>query len=621
MKPVWKWVIGVIVFLIIALTSAAMYFTSHWKPILETKLKDLVQNSSDSLYTLSYDDLDLNVALGHITLKNLKILPDSTVYKQLEAAKKAPDNQYAIEVNELKIRDVSIRNIVLNKVLDLKRIVLDHPDVRIINTYHSYNDTISNEPKKTLYEKIKDNLTSIKVQDIQLDSINFKYRQVQNGKHQDFTLKKVSLSVHDILIDSTSADDTSRFFHTKMIDVHVPGFEYLTPDGYYKVSFKDLKLNTKDRSILLTQAIYRPTMSKPAFYKKKKQATSYIELSFDTLRFDDFDFISLLNNKQIHSKRAFVKDGKVSIYSDKHYPKYPVIKTGFSPHQQLMKMKTVLGIDTVLVENVDVAYTEMSGKFDREGTITFTDARGTLSNVTNDSALLAKNKWMRADLRAKVMDTGLLKVQFGFDMTSKNGFHTYKGNLAPMSILPFNRIIRPLLNVEVGSGNVKSISFNMQGTDYKNWGEFRFDYNNLKINILKKPGEDNNRRSMKIVSFLVNHFFVNESNPDEKGIHHVGKVDYTRDPHHTFFKTLWQSLLDGIKQCVGLDKERENKLMEAADNVKGKLNSSKSAANSAVDATKGAAKATVNTTKQAAKNTGGFFKRILKKEKEEEIKE
>ncbi|MBP3943510.1 hypothetical protein J5U18_08025 [Sphingobacteriaceae bacterium WQ 2009] len=597
MKPVWKWILSIIAFLLLAAAGATWYLTAHWKPILETKIKELVMQSSDSLYTLSYDDLDLNITLGHITIKNLKITPDTAVYRQLEQAKKAADNRYAIGVKLFKVNGVKIRDIIFNKELSVKSIKLDQPDFNIVNTYHAYNDTISNEPKKSFYEKMKDNLQAIAVEDIYLDSINMKYTQVQQGVKQDYTLRKVNLHVQDILVDSLSSADSSRFYHTKMIAISIPGFEYITPDKFYKASFQELKINTKTRDILLTKVIYRPTMSKPAFYRLKKQATSYIELAFDTLRMDNFDFRSLLNNKAIASRKTLLKGGKVSIYSDKHYPKFPIVKVGVSPHQQLLKVKTLLRLDTILVKNLDLAYTEMSGKFHREGTISFNDMEGVLTNVTNDSAALAKDKWMRSKLAAKVMNQGLLQANFGFDMTSKNGYHTYSGSISPMPATAFNTIIRPLLNVELSSGQIQKVRFDMQGTDYRNWGDFVFDYSGLKINLLKKPGDDDSKKSMKIVSYLVNQFFVNESNPDDKGIHHVAKVNYQRVPEHTFLKTVWQSLLAGIKQCVGLSKEREDKLMGAADTAKSTISSTK------------------EKTKTAAEKTEKFIKGIFKKDK------
>ena len=65
-------------------------------------------------------------------------------------------------------------------------------------------------------------------------------------------------------------------------------------------------------------------------------------------------------------------------------------------------------------------------------------------------------------------------------------------------------------------------------------------------------------------------------------ISYISDVNWRRHADHTFFKTLWQSLLDGIKQCVGLSKEREAKLMRNADRAQNTIEK----ANTAVGKTK-----------------------------------
>jgi len=143
----------------------------------------------------------------------------------------------------------------------------------------------------------------------------------------------------------------------------------------------------------------------------------------------------------------------------------------------------------------------------------------------------------------------------------------------------------------------------MQGTDRKNWGEFRFDYNDLKISLLNKKDENGEQSSKKVVSYLINQLLINDSNPDAKGVYTVGKVNYTRVPEHTFFKTVWQSLLDGIKQCAGISEEREAKLMGAAEKGKGVVDKGK-------DIVEGA--------KDVGKKTGNFIKGIFKKKDKSE---
>ena len=598
MKPIWKWIIGIIAVLILAILGIGWYYSRNWKPIVETKLKETVSKATDGLYTLKYDDLDLNVALGNVTLKNAELTPDSAVYRQMVLSKEAPNSRYHIKLAALKVRRFNIWDVIKNRKLYIKEINFDSPDIHMISERHAYNDTIQPKQSKTLYDNIKDVFSSINVRDINIDNIKFKFSKIEEGKSSDILLDSIGIKVHDILVDQASIHDTTRLFYTKMVEVEVPKFEYELSNGIYKAKFDHLIMNTRDQNVLLTKVEYAPKMSKAAYFKARNENITMAVMKFDTLRFEKLDFKELIDNQQTISQHVQIKNGSVSLYNDKRYPKKSSSKIGKSPQQQLMKVKQLIRIDTVFVDNVDVLYGEHSAKYNKEGIITFNHAKGTLTNVTNDSTLLAKDKFMRADLQARIMNAGLLKIQFGFDMLSKDGFHTYKGSLGRMQAPAFNKILTPLLNAEIASGNIRSISFNFQANDYRNWGDFRFDYDHLKLNLMNAIDPGMSKTKKGVLSFVVNNILINDSNPDANEKYHIGKVNYKRVPEHTFFKTLWQSLLDGIKQCAGISKEREAKLLGAAE--KGK---------DVVDETKG-----------VIKRTGNFFKGIFKKKDKEKEK-
>lgn len=84
-------------------------------------------------------------------------------------------------------------------------------------------------------------------------------------------------------------------------------------------------------------------------------------------------------------------------------------------------------------------------------------------------------------------------------------------------------------------------------------GGFWFDYNDLKIAVLNTD-EDGSTSKKKLVSFLANELLLNSSNPNEKGVYLVGKINYRRPHEYSFFKTLWKSLLEGIKQTAGISR-------------------------------------------------------------------
>lgn len=599
MRPVWKWILGAIVLVIFFIGGTIWYYSHNWKPIVESRLKEVVKHSTDSLYRLDYADLDLNIALGNITLRDVELIPDSIIYQDMVQQQIAPNSRYHIKIKNLRVRRFSLMDVLSRKNLNIKTIIFEEPEIHMMTEFHAFNDTIAAKPTKTFYENIKDIFTSVNVKDIKFDNVQFKYTTIEQGKSSDIELDRVNIVVQDVLVDETSSADTTRLYYTKMVDVQIPGFEYELSDGFYKAKFDDLRINTREQNVLFTKVVFEPKMSKQAFYRSKKQNVTMVALRFDTLRFEQLDFQRLIEDQQTIALKVQIKNGKLDLSSDKRYSKYPVSKIGQSPHQKLMQATKLLRIDTLLVDNISVTYREFSSKYHREGSISFDHAQGMLTNITNDTTTLKEDKFMRADLSSKIMGAGRLRAKFGFDMLSSDGFHTYQGTLSAMNATAFNRILRPLLNVEIASGNIHKVAFNMEGNDYRNWGELRFDYDDLKINLLNKPEKGVETKSKKLASFLVNEIIINNSNPQSEGQYIIGKVDYTRVKEHTFFKTMWQSLLEGIKQSAGISPEREAKLTGTAE--------------TASDVVKG--------TKKVIKNTGGFFKNLFKKKEDSDEEE
>lgn len=599
MKTVWKWVLSIVGVLIIGLVGTSLYLKKNWKPIVEDHLYELVENSTDGLYTLSYEDLDFKLMLGNAKIIGVRLTPDSTVYHKMVEEQKAPDNVYKVALDELSISGLKWREIIKNKKLNIKSIAFHQPDVELTNTYHAYNDTISDEPKTSLYEKIRHLLSSVSIEKIDTDELNFKYIKVDSANTSTTTINHIDIHVREFLLDDKSESDTSRLYFTKGVEVKIKDFEYPVSDSLYMLKFQTLGFNTNEKTLLVEKFSLKPAVKRQEIFKAKNENVTIPDIEMDTLFFEDLNYRELTENTQLIASKMKIKGGKVDLYKDKRYPDNLSSKIGESPHQKLRDLDMLVHIDKIFLDSIDLSYNQMSEKYFKTGRISFEQISGVMTHVTNDSASLKNNPILSADLQARIYGKGLLKTKFGFDMLDKNGAFTYKGNLGRMQAAEFNRIVTPLLNIKVTSGNVKGLKFDMKGTDYRNWGTLNFDYDNLKVAILDK--DPNSDKTKKVTSYLLNTILLDEANPNKKGEYIQGKINYRRVPEYTFFKTLWKSLFEGIKQSAGVDAEREKKLMEMAGKTK-----------KAVEGTKKA----VENTKEAVKNVSDKVKGWFKKKEE-----
>src|SRR5690554_5625700 len=173
MKPVWKWIIGVVAALLIIVTIGTWYLSRHWKPILDAQLKEAIISSTDSLYLIAYDGLNFNLITGNASIKNLRLTADTNRYARMELLQEAPDNIYHINIANLRIRRFHPRRILTERKLHIDDIIIDTPSIQVVNKYHVYNDTVKTErDERTLYQRISNILREVSVSRIALNDIH-----------------------------------------------------------------------------------------------------------------------------------------------------------------------------------------------------------------------------------------------------------------------------------------------------------------------------------------------------------------------------------------------------------------------------------------------------------------
>lgn len=570
MRAIWKRVIGILVFLLVVATTGTWYLSRHWKPLLDQQLREAVVRSSDSLYYVSYDDLDLNLLTGNLLLDNFELVPDSAVYQRLKAAQKAPDNTYHIRVARLRLRHFHPWQAVRGRRIRVDEIIFDQPRVHVRNEYQAYNDTVTVRDDKTLYQRISNVLHSVSIGDVLLNNIDFQFTKITDTVAQSTVLNNINLRVRDILIDSLSQYDSARFYHTKSIDLAMPGSRYHTADSLYSFGFEHVHVSTAGASneVIVAGLTLAPRVDRRTFYQTVGYAKAMLDLSFDTIRILDIDLAQLARTQRVHARTIHLPQGRFAVFNDIRYGRLESNQIGNSPHQQLMRLGPNFQIDSLVLDAVDISYKEIGEKTGKQGEITFDRTSGTLYNIANDSLSLLRNKEMKWDVTTHLMDAGKLSVLFTFDMLASNGAYSYRGHLGPIDGRRLNKLLRPLLNIEIESANIKGLRFQVNATDTRARGSVRFDYADLKASLLNEESKEGNRSSRQLVSFLANRFILNDSNPDANGKYHSGPVDFVRPPEYTFWRYTWKSLLDGIKPTVGMSAEREAQLLRRAEVAK-----------------------------------------------------
>ncbi|TCK82768.1 AsmA family protein [Albibacterium bauzanense] len=593
MKRIWKVLIAILVVLILIVAVGSWYISRHWKPILSERLQALVNASSDGLYHLSYEDFDFSWYSGNAYLTNVSLTPIKEVYERLKTTGDAPDNQYSIQVKSIKIKNFHPTRLYKQQRLNVDEIMVQDPTVLVMNEDLSQNDSILVKEKKTPYQKLSKILKELRIDNFNVNNLNFTYRNNTLKDSKETKLKNINIAVHDFLIDSLSQKDSSRIYYSSGVDFKMDSYQIATRDSMYYINLSAIDFSTTDKRLKINRVELKPRQSKADFYKVVEKPTERFDLAFDSLLIENINIPELLNNQRFHAQRIDIGKGAVEIYNNTNYARTPASKKGKDPQQQLQKLAWNLNIDTLNLLNTDIVYEELSKVTQETGKLSFNNSTIRFTNVTNDSIAISRNAIMGVFMQSKFMNAATLETNLHFDLVSEIGAFEFQGKLNAMNGRVLNRVLMPLAEVEINSANIRSLAFNFKANERDARGTVNFRYNNLKVKLLML--EEKGVVKSKIASTVANSFIINSSNPTELGEYIPGVVYYRRPSTYSIFKFMWKSIFQGVKTSVGVSAEREMKLKKTAEQTKQR----------------------VENTKQAAQKVGSFIKGVFKKKEEE----
>lgn len=561
-SPYLKWILWVVglmggLFLIGFLIS--LWLPRYFKSELDAALKESVTNASDGLYQITYDDISLNIPLGNAEVRGVKLTPDSTVYQRLLAADKAPNNQFDLRANRVRLSGVGLINLLFKKALSINTILIDQPVAYIIHNPQPYN---INKPSKSPYELISKVLKSIKIDKIKLDNVDFTYenRKDITQTPQKSQLKKLYLDISDFLLDEDSGQDSSRIFFAQNMVLKAEGLELPSGNAQYVFRMQELSLSTRDSTLQVRNVLFKPLLSKNQFSKATGRATDRLDLEFKDIKATQVDMKRFLVDRQFFAKKLYINAGLMDIDKDKRYVQVSKNKMGKYPHQLLLNSKLKIGFDTVFLKSTRVLYGEMNPKTGQRGSLYFDGTHGTITNLTNDSALIKQNPACRVDVRTRFMGTGKLNAYFIFNLASQGGDFTCGGTMNNFDMTEVNEITKALAKASVRSGTVSKLQFQINANNVQSSIVMQMQYDDLKVDVLKVDDDTGKLKRRSFLSQVVNNIVLNENNPRGNRPARTGEATVLRASDESFFNLIWHTMFVSIKQIViGRGSNRKDK--------------------------------------------------------------
>ncbi|RLD59915.1 MAG: hypothetical protein DRJ05_05675 [Bacteroidetes bacterium] len=555
------WIIGTIV-----LTTAIVLIGIN--SFLGLKIKSVVESeinkNPESDYSISYNNIGVNIYTGSIHLKNLVIEPRREKVDSLTSKKN--ELFFSLTVQSFKINGVWIFNFIKTGKLLIENIKANNINIEVLIGKSTKQDKPLK--KQETLNILTDRFRGILVNNVHLNNLSLKVIDINKQKKPLLDLHSLSFAISDVLYDSTTA--------LKPIPVSMESLNLKTKEftynslEYYTISTSGFNFTLEDSTLKILNFKLTPKYSKEGYNKKIKYENDLFSINTKEIIMHKIHLQKLFYNKVFYSPKFEIIKPDIDIYRDKRLPASPY---KYKPllASIIKKIPVPLTIDTITIKKGKLVYGEMHSVTNKPGEIVFNDLNISGFNFTNDEKQISKRPKLQLDLSAKLMGQANLKVNFQFDLTKTGDHFNVKGDMGKINGKKLNRMVENLLLVKIQSADIHSVSFHFMANDNQATGEMKMDYENLKVKVLKQE----KGKEYKTLSFLANGLILKNNRPGSPK-YKTGIIHFNRDKNKALPNYLWKSIQSGLVSIVAkvAESKEQKEIRKKKKKKKGRKNKS-----------------------------------------------
>lgn len=528
------------------------------RPAIIAKLQQTVKDASNGLYILTIDKVEPNLLSSKLDIFNAAIQIDTSVMRDLDKRHLLPDDIFRIKFSTLHIDGIGIQDLLSKDRIGITGIRINKP---IIDVYHKKRFYNEQDRKRTdtltLYEKLKGQLQKIAIGKIEILNGTF-INHDMTKVHTFSKFNDVSVLINDLLIDSSTQYDKSRFLFAKHVKLRTQNYSIPTSDSLYFFTVGDLSVAGEQQTITALNVQLKPRYNRQRFLSKLKYGKDMYIIVLPRVILKNINWPALINNEKIVSDQAEITGGSFKIFFDRAKSQGPLKLNNF-PHQALMQLPVPVSIRKFNIRDVDLSYEEHNPLTGKNGTVFFDKVNAQINNVTNISSEIKKQPYSTLSASALLMHHVPINVGFKFNLLKhRTGEFIADVKVNSFDSVTINPIAAPLGLFKVKTGKMQKATVHVEGNNLKANGNITMHYNDLNITPLKKD-EDGGLRKKTVIGLLANVILIKNENPKDGELRQPS-FTVERKNHKNFFNLLWHSILLGVVKTIGIpDKFAEKK--------------------------------------------------------------
>ncbi len=526
------WTILLTVILSIVLLN---YILGYW---IEARLQQLLNGTERKSYKISYNGIDLHNFFNGATIESLEIIPME------DSIQEVPVRIFG-SAERVEISGLHWIRLLANRSLQVNSIIFDRPEFRV---YISNDSTQRSQTGKSIQELFREVLNGAEVREFKLASGNASFMKLNDSDTiQVARIGHVDIEAFNIETDTLLLTYIIPF-KLERINTMLSGIRYNVND-YSVMTIENASYDSDSNVLSFNNASLKLNEEWIDVSQKLGFQTDLFEfdlksLSINNLRAKSTLYDSLdIEAATIHFDSMILRD-----YRNKNIPRpQENIKPLFAGMVHLIPFP--LKVDSVVVSNSTISYTELDVNKDAPGTITFNNVESVFKGISTYPE--AKRNYDRIEVSASGNINGDTRLQLDL-LVPYNGDRFYAdATFTDMDARVLNKTIRNLAGIAINSGDISAFHFTMDANPINSKNTLILDYKNLELALLVENKESELKR-LGFLSGLFNSAIRQNNMPSEKGYQSAEYIS-TRNQERGPFNFMWQGIKDGMVYIIPSD--------------------------------------------------------------------
>ena len=492
----------------------------------------------DKNQQFSIDELTVSTNERQILAKNLVVKPRTKNNKQ---------NQFELQIPILVLNGLDMDNAYKNNQFFFESIVVDKPSFQLFN---NAKDSLKFNPfKVNLYPYFESFADVFSSKILNVNEANIAV--FENGKKK--LQEKASVNLSQVRIENKQSQG---FMHSADFSFRIPNIK--RQGKLYQFNIGEISYSSGNNRVTAKDIRIVPNFSKDNYQKQIGFQSDYFSGNIDSVCISQPNVRRWFDKEELAGRYFSVNGLNLDVYRDKQMP-FDETRRPKMLQDLIKSLKFPISVDSLILKNSQVSYTERKATGNLEGKVHFTNIHTHLIPFTNMKTSNGAIPDLNLNGTATIQDSCQLKVNMSFLMNDPKNSFTASGSLSQFNMRILNPVLEPLALVSIRSGKVNRFQFNFIADRTNANGQLFFGYDNLKISVLEV--KNGNTKEAGFASFLANSLLLRAKNPRSKELL-PDEIAFRRDQKRSDLNYWWKSVFSGVKNTLGIKENNKQEIQQ-----------------------------------------------------------